>query len=127
MLLKVTDAWLIERTVSMDFRTSTKQEAPYAIMKLEGELDFASKDHLVFCVEQFLAAGSKHIRLDVTALRFCDASGLSALVHAKRMCDEAGGSFGVYGAVATVAEVVKITGLDVVFGSAPMNRPSQTV
>src|SRR4051794_7368284 len=88
MLLKVTDAWLIERTVSMDFRTSTKQEAPYAIMKLEGELDFASKDHLVLCVEQFLAAGSKHIRLDVTALRFCDASGLSALVHAKRMCDE---------------------------------------
>jgi hypothetical protein len=49
--------------------------------------------------------------LDVAALTFCDATRLSALLPAKRICGDAGGSFAVLGGAGGMATILKITGL----------------
>ena len=96
----------------MHLRLTTERQDQLVIIRLEGELDLASKIQVIECVEQLVRSGSADIRADLTSLKFCDSSGLSALILASHACAAAGGSFGVFGATDYVATVLHITGLD---------------
>ncbi len=96
----------------MDFRLSTRQQEQHVILMLDGELDMAWAGYLVDRVEEILREGSADLRADLGSLRFCDSSGLAALLRVKRLCQKAGGSFRVFGATGSVAYVLKVTGLD---------------
>jgi|SRR4051812_28130095 anti-sigma B factor antagonist len=96
----------------MQFTVSARELNDQVVLTLTGELDLSSKGRVATYVDQLLASGRTSIRADVSRVTFCDSSGLATLIRAKRLCEGAGGSFGIFGAVGEVASLLQITGLD---------------
>ena len=58
--------------------------------------------------------GEKNIILDLSKCRYCDSSGLSAILVANRLCKNAGGSFVLTGLNDAVERLITISQLDTV-------------
>jgi anti-sigma B factor antagonist len=63
--------------------------------------------------------GHKNIVLDMTETRYCDSSGLSAVLVANRLCRDAGGSFVLCGLQDPVSKLITISQLDSVLKITP--------
>jgi len=84
-------------------------EADTYIVWLWGELDVATADEF----EQALVeAGGSQVVIDLGALTFIDARGLSALLSARRRIIGAGHGFALRGASGLVRRVFEITDLE---------------
>jgi anti-sigma B factor antagonist len=62
--------------------------------------------------------GEKNIVLDLGNCRYCDSSGLSAILVANRLCKNAGGSFVLTGLNEAVERLITISQLDTVLNIA---------
>lgn len=58
--------------------------------------------------------GEKNIILDLTNCRYCDSSGLSAILVANRLCKNATGAFVLTGLQTAVERLITISQLDTV-------------
>jgi anti-sigma B factor antagonist len=58
--------------------------------------------------------GEKNIILDLTNVRYCDSSGLSAILVANRLCKNANGTFVLTGLNEAVERLITISQLDTV-------------
>lgn len=56
--------------------------------------------------------GEKNIIIDLSATRYCDSSGLSAILVANRLCKNAGGSLIITGLQEPVMNLISISQLD---------------
>ncbi len=56
--------------------------------------------------------GANNILIDLESVRYCDSSGLSALLIGHRLCGEAKGAFILSGLQAAVQKLIKISQLD---------------
>ncbi len=63
--------------------------------------------------------GVKDIIIDLTGTRYCDSSGLSAILVANRLCKGEGGTFILTGLESAVAKLVSISQLDSVLNITP--------
>lgn len=61
----------------------------------------------------------KNIIIDLTDSRYCDSSGLSALLVANRLCKNAGGSFILTGLQEPVQKLIQISQLHTVLTITP--------
>lgn len=70
----------------------SRPEPGSACLALHGALDHATADALTAAVREVLrdADGVRELRLDCDGLRFCDSSGLSALLMVRRWAGAAG-------------------------------------
>lgn len=75
--------------------------------ELKGELVLLNKD------------GVKNIVLDMSATRYCDSSGLSAVLVANRLCRDSNGSFVLCGLQDGVKKLITISQLDSVLKITP--------
>lgn len=57
-------------------------------------------------------SGNNKIVLNLEKTRYCDSSGLSAILVANRLCKDTNGSFVIYGLQASVLKMVQIAQLD---------------
>lgn len=62
--------------------------------------------------------GEKNIILDLTNCRYCDSSGLSAILVANRLCKNANGTFVLTGLQPSVERLITISQLDTVLNIA---------
>jgi anti-sigma B factor antagonist len=62
----------------------------------------------------FQATGEKNIILDLSNCRYCDSSGLSAILVANRLCKNANGTFVLTGLNDAVERLITISQLDTV-------------
>lgn len=60
-------------------------------LRLEGELDLSSAPMLRTCLSSLTEAGARHLVIEVSALRFVDASGIRAIAAEARRLRKAGG------------------------------------
>lgn len=58
------------------------------------------------------AEGVKNIIIDLTQTKYCDSSGLSAILVANRLCKNAGGVFVLTGLQDAIAKLISISQLD---------------
>ena len=58
--------------------------------------------------------GEKNIVLDLSNCRYCDSSGLSAILVANRLCKNANGTFVLIGLTEAVERLITISQLDTV-------------
>ena len=58
--------------------------------------------------------GEKNIILDLSQCRYCDSSGLSAILVANRLCKNANGTFVLTGLTEAVERLITISQLDTV-------------
>lgn len=63
--------------------------------------------------------GERNILMDLSTVKYCDSSGLSALLIGKRLCKEANGSFIVCGIQPMVKKLLKISQLDSIITETP--------
>ncbi|MEU3312104.1 STAS domain-containing protein [Streptomyces sp. NPDC048387] len=84
------------------------------LLTLGGELDHDTAEPL----RQALAAAARQgtrLVVDMSGLRFCDSTGLNALLHGRLAVGEAGGTLELAGLGGPVARMFRITGADAVF------------
>jgi anti-sigma B factor antagonist len=82
-----------------------------AVLAVDGELDVYTCARLRDELLALNAAGHHHIALDLSALAFCDSSGLGVLAGASKRARNHGGGLSIYGAPEHFLRVLRITGL----------------
>ncbi len=59
--------------------------------------------------------GKNQMILDLSKTKYCDSTGLSAILVGNRLCKDTNGSFAICGLQANVKKMIEITQLDKVF------------
>jgi len=80
------------------------------VEKLDTHIAPALKSELVLVAGN----GEKNIILDLSNCRYCDSSGLSAILVANRLCKNANGTFVLTGLQPAVERLITISQLDTV-------------
>jgi anti-sigma B factor antagonist len=100
-----------QRTVPLELshRISLAGEA---IVDLGGELDIVSAEVAVSYVRDIVDRHHGPVIVDLTALAFCDAQGLSALVRMAGYAEQMGCTFRLTSPSPSLIKIMRITGLD---------------
>jgi anti-sigma B factor antagonist len=92
----------------------------YSVVRTEVEkLDSLNAPDMKSELVYLNKSGIRNIIVDLSDTRYCDSSGLSALLIGKRLCKEAEGSFVLTGLQPAVAKLVEISKLDNVITITP--------
>jgi anti-sigma B factor antagonist len=84
----------------------------YRILALAGEIDYSVKDRLLARIVDLLDRGPTPLVIDMTGVKFCDSTGLTVAVNAKRHAAACGCLLAFCGLGNRVANVFRVTGLD---------------
>lgn len=89
--------------------------ADYTLIKvLNDRLDTSNAPDLKSELVAVNANGEKNIILDVSNCEYCDSSGLSAILVANRLCEDAIGTFILTGLQPDVEQIIRISMLHTV-------------
>lgn len=83
--------------------------------KLDAQIAPALKTDLVVLKSE----GTKNMIIDLSATRYCDSSGLSAILIANRLCKESRGCLAICGIQEPVMKLITISQLDSVLNITP--------
>lgn len=87
----------------------------YTVIKLNAEkLDSTLAPSLKSELVVLNTDGVKNIIIDLSSARYCDSSGLSAILVANRLCKNSQGIFVITGLQETVKKLVAISQLDTI-------------
>ncbi|MDQ1028026.1 anti-sigma B factor antagonist [Streptomyces umbrinus] len=90
-----------------------------ALVILTGEIDLSSAPLVHASLERCLRDGIRAIDVDVTAVTFCDCSGLNAFLYALMHTAAAGGSLQLHHPSPALERLVAITGSGSLFLNLP--------
>jgi anti-sigma B factor antagonist len=83
-----------------------------AVVDLGGELDILSAEVAVNYVRDVIDRHRGPVQVNLTALTFCDARGLAALVRMARYAEQEGCPFRLASPNPSLVKIMRITGLD---------------
>lgn len=92
--------------------STTKKENYSVITVLSAKLDALIAPELKAALVLANKEGEKNLIVDLASARYCDSSGLSAILVGNRLCKEANGRFAITGLQPTVKKVISIAQLD---------------
>lgn len=95
-----------------DLSIRVEGEGAERVVKLEGTCDLATVPDLRQALMPLAPPDVDRLVIDVSALEFCDSTGLGTMLGALRRMREGGGEFAIKGAGGTVLRLLEITGLD---------------
>lgn len=102
----------------MDFEIDKKDN--YAVVKVRAEkLDSQISPSLKSELVVLNADEYKNIIIDMEDTRYCDSSGLSAILVANRLCKNSGGSFVLSNLQRSVSKLISISQLDTILSITP--------
>ena len=102
----------------MNFEIEKKDN--YAVVKVKVEkLDSQISPSLKSELVVLNADEFTNIIIDLTDTRYCDSSGLSAILVANRLCKNSGGSFVLCGLQRSVSKLISISQLDTILNITP--------
>ncbi|ADG90181.1 anti-sigma factor antagonist [Thermobispora bispora] len=90
---------------------SVSEHKTVTVITLAGELDIATGDMVRSVVKELVGEGRTRVVIDASPLRFCDASGLEALLDSRAYILSVGGSLRLAGVHGVLALVLDVTGL----------------
>lgn len=102
----------------MHFRTEHKEKytvISLLVEKLDGTISPSLKSEFVMVN----AGGGKNIVFDLSKTRYCDSSGLSAILVGNRLCKNASGTFIICGVQDSVKKLITISQLDSILNITP--------
>ncbi|MFM7021363.1 MAG: STAS domain-containing protein [Flavobacteriales bacterium] len=99
--------------------TVDKQEKYTAINLHVEKLDTTIAPSLKSELVMLNANGTKNIIINLVETRYCDSSGLSAILVANRLCKNVGGTFVLTGLQDSVKKLVSISQLDTILNITP--------
>lgn len=81
-------------------------------LAVSGDLDLSSAGVLASVLDQRLESGRKYVDVDVSALTFCDSSGLGVFLNAHHRLLGCGGMLILTGVPEPLLKLLTVTGLD---------------
>jgi len=93
------------------FSVSVVQTPTGPVVTPNGDIDMATTDELERAAVSAINAGNPSLTIDLSDVDFCDSAGINTFVRIKKMCDGAGGQFGISGARPHIIHVLTISGL----------------
>jgi anti-anti-sigma factor len=104
----------------MDFHISVSVQADdIVVIRLAGELDLATAEQTREALRATDLTTTRSLVVDLSALTFCDSSGLRLLVQLHHVTVAHGGAFDVVGAHGIVADAIDLTGLTEILYERP--------
>ena len=102
---------------------SVAKEDKYTLVTIDAEkLDTQVAPGLKTDLVVLKSEGVKNIIIDLSATRYCDSSGLSAILIANRLCKESGGTFVLCGVQDSVMKLISISQLDSILNITPTSQ-----
>ena len=102
----------------MNFEKVEKEK--YTLIKTNTEkLDSTNASELKSELVVINKSGINNIIIDLSNTKYCDSSGLSAVLVANRLCKNSGGTFILCGLQKTVSKLISISQLDKVLTIVP--------
>ncbi|WP_344838519.1 STAS domain-containing protein [Actinocorallia longicatena] len=96
----------------MGLALQTSRQDGRALVAARGSIDLHSSESLRECLAQLIDSGETEVVVDLTAVDFCDSSGLNVLVRAYKHARARNAALIVTGAYGRVENVLRTTGLD---------------
>jgi anti-anti-sigma factor len=104
----------------MEKKFTIDNEEKYGLIRAEVEkLDTLSAPDLKSELLILIKGGQRNIIVDLSNTRYCDSSGLSALLTGNRLCKEVEGSFVIAGLQPAVEKLIQISQLTQVLSIVP--------
>ncbi len=100
----------------MDLVMNTRDDAPYHVIEVAGEIDVATAPKFKEKVVEAIDAGHTRLVIDIQNVAFLDSTGLGVLVGALKRVRAQAGSLDIICTSDRLMRIFKITGLDKVFG-----------
>ncbi len=95
----------------MSFKKESKDN--FTVVNAEVEkLDSSNATELKSEFVMLNKSSVNSILLNLEKTKYCDSSGLSAILIGNRLCKDSGGSFAIYGLQPNVAKMIQISQLD---------------
>jgi anti-sigma B factor antagonist len=100
----------------VELKVSTRSQGERVIVALAGEIDLYTAPRLQSELASVLAgAEPTRLSVDMSAVEFCDSTGMNVLLAAHRRATEQGGSLDLVGPRPAVRKILQVTGLETVF------------
>jgi anti-sigma B factor antagonist len=84
----------------------------YRVLVLAGEIDASVKDELLNQIIDLIDRERTPLLIDMTGVRFCDSSGVTVAISARRHAAASGRRLAFCGLNPRVGEVFRVTGID---------------
>lgn len=91
-------------------RTARAGRTTRALITLAGEIDLATAPLVHTALAECLRDGVRAVDVDLTAVTFCDGSGLNAFLTASLLAAESGTTLQLHRPPSTLTRVIEITG-----------------
>ncbi|MET8503328.1 STAS domain-containing protein [Streptomyces sp. NPDC004787] len=75
----------------MTIQVDEDRQEPWTVLRIGGELDLVTSPVIRRRLHEAVAGGRHDVVLDLSAVRFCDSSGVGVLVAARRLMRSCGG------------------------------------
>jgi anti-sigma B factor antagonist len=100
----------------VELRVSSRSQGDVTVLALAGEIDLYTAPRLQAELTAALAAAkSAQIVVDMSAVEFCDSTGMNVLLAAHRLATEKGGDLTLAAPRPPVRKILEVTGLQSVF------------
>ncbi|MEU6713839.1 STAS domain-containing protein [Nonomuraea purpurea] len=99
----------------MELKVSTRSHAGCALVAITGEIDLYTAPQLQSEFTRLLQDGPSRVVIDMSAVDFCDSTGMNVLLSALKRMKEQGGALEVAAPRPAVRKILQVTGLDSVF------------
>jgi len=99
----------------VELSLATRSVSDHVVVEIGGEIDVYTAPRLRERLIEMIAAGEKHIVVDLGRVEFLDSTGLGVLVGAHRRLRSSDGSLSVVCPHERLLKIFRITGLDNVF------------
>ncbi|MDH2426159.1 STAS domain-containing protein [Sphaerisporangium sp. TRM90804] len=106
-------------TVHADARPADTIPAGVRVLVLTGELDHGSAPRLQQALDEMYTDNCRHLIVDVTGLAFCDSTGISVFLGARRTLSVRDGSIALAGLNPRIERIFRLTGLARAFPTYP--------
>ncbi|WP_326824213.1 STAS domain-containing protein [Streptosporangium sp. NBC_01639] len=93
--------------------------ASVPVVALSGDLDFTNAERLRDDIRTVLAPDQRDLVLDLTALDFCDSTGIRIFLAIRTLLQERGGSVVLTGLNSRLSRIFRVTGLVQAFAVQP--------
>lgn len=115
----------------VELRVSSRSEGDHVVIALAGEIDLYTAPRLQSELTSALSgAEPARVVVDMSAVEFCDSTGMNVLLSCLRRVRERGGELEIASPKPAVRKILQVTGLDSVFtlvDDANRSRPKPAV
>lgn len=99
----------------VELKVTTRSQGDHTVISVRGEIDLYTAPRLQSELTNALNGGHPRLIVDMSAVEFCDSTGINVLLSAHRSARENGGELQLAGPGSATRKVLQVTGLESVF------------